>query len=243
MIGKELIPPEKGEFKGKTIIVTGGSSGIGLSTAKFFSTESGKVAVFDISDKPDFLHESNFRRVDVTHWEKVKSSVASVVKHFGKLDIVINNAGVKIKGNILDVSSEDFEKLLKINGLGFWNVAKACMPYLIKSHGTLINVCSGTSESLPPNADAYFGSKGVTYSLTHSLASSFREKGVRILGIGPGPVDTPLWRKGKSKYSIKKSLSGNLGPRVLHPDDIASMILSLASKNNKSFDGKIYRYL
>jgi len=158
------------------------------------------------------------------------------------LDVVVNNAAIKIPGNILQVPSSDFERLLRINGLGFWNVAKASLPHLIKSHGTLINVCSGTSPSLPPNTDAYFGSKGVTYSLTHALASSFGNR-VRIVGIAPGPVDTPLWRTGQPDERVQAALGGKVGPEVLQPKDIAQMIIALASTKNTAFDGRIFSYM
>jgi len=235
------MPPESKEFAGKVVLIYGGSTGIGRSTASHFINEGAQVAVLDVGERPDFLPESSFRHADVSDWNKVNDSINDFAQQLGGLDIVINNAAIKVAGNILDVSSHDFERLLRVNALGFWNVAKAALPYLIKSHGTLINVCSGTSPSLPPNNDAYFASKGVSYSLTHALASSFKDK-IRVLGIAPNPVDTALWRAGQSEEKIQAALSGQSGPKVLKPEDIAQMILSLASRKNTALDGRIYSY-
>lgn len=239
---KGLVPPESKEFEGKVVLITGGSSGIGLATALYFQNEGAQVAMFDIGQRPNFLPKTAFRNVDVSDSNAVSTSVNAFAKQFGDLDIVVNNAAIKRGGSILEVDPEDFKRMLMVNGFGFWNVAQATLPYLIKSHGALINVCSGTSQLLPPNVDAYFASKGVSYSLTHSLASSFRDSGVRILGIAPGPVDTNLWRTDQSAEKIQAALKGQAGPKVLKPEDIAQMILSLASNKNAQFDGRIYSY-
>lgn len=238
----KLASPENKEFEGKVVVITGGSTGIGLACTKSFTTEGAITTVLDIANKPEFLPAAQFKKVDVSDWAKVKETIDSIAKQFGGLNIVINNAGVKEGKSILDVPSEQFEKLLRINGLGYWNVAKASLPYLIKSQGTLINVCSGLSEDLPPNRDAYFSSKGVSISLTYSLANSYKGR-VRVLGIAPGPVDTPLWRNGQTEEEIQVSLAGKMGPKVLKPEDLAFMIVSLASKSGTAFNGKIYRYL
>ncbi len=237
----QLLPPESKEYESKVVIITGGASGIGRAVADTFIEKGAHVIVLDVVQRPEGLTESQFRKVDVSDWGVVRNAVNVIAEEMGGIDYVVNNAAMKVSGSILDVSSETFEKLLKVNALGFWNVAKATLPHLIKSKGTLIDVCSGTSENLPPNTDAYFGSKGTTYSLTHSLASTFKDKGVAVRGIAPGPVDTPLWREGKSEEDIQAMLAGKRGPKVESPNAIAENILSLASKNNPNFNGKIIR--
>lgn len=237
----QLLPPENKEYDSKIVIITGGASGIGRATVDAFSGKGAHVIVIDIAERPSDIPEAGYRQVDVSRWNEVEAAVNAVAEEFGGIDYVVNNAAMKVSGTILEVSSETFGRMLDVNAKGFWNVAKATLPHLLKSHGTLIDVCSGTSEDLPPDTDAYFGSKGATYSLTHSLASTFRDKGVTIRGIAPGPVDTPLWREGKSDETIKLMLAGKRGPKVESPSAIADTILSLASKNNPNFNGKILR--
>lgn len=237
-----LFPIESNEFKNKNVLITGGSSGIGLETARIFHLNKAHVIVFDVQPKPDFLVGSNYHQVDVGNFDQVNDVVSAVTKEFGGIDVVVNNAAVKYAGNILEITQEQMEQMLRVNALGFWNIAKTTMPHIINSQGTLINVCSGTSENLPPNTDGYFSSKGLTYSLTNALRSTFANENIKIVGVAPGPVDTPLWREGKSEESLKASLSGNAGPEVLKPENIAEVIIGLASKNNRSFSNPFYRF-
>ena len=236
----QLLPPESKEFESKVIIITGGASGIGRAAFDAFTEKGAHVVVFDIAPKPEGLTQSQYKNVDVSKWEEVEPAVNEVAREFNGIDIAISNAAMKVSGNLLELPSETFAQLLKVNALGPWNLAKAAMPHLIKSKGTLLFVSSGTSENLPANADGYFMSKGATYTGPHALQASFGDK-ITIRAIAPGPVDTPLWREGKSPTVIEKMLAGNLGPKVETPQKIAQDIISLASRNNAAFNGKILR--
>ncbi|MBI3485413.1 SDR family oxidoreductase [Candidatus Daviesbacteria bacterium] len=237
-----LALPNSDEFVGKVVLITGGSSGIGLATANKFAEQGAYPIILDQKAPPLSNNEGAFMPVDVSDWLKTEQAVTRAANIRGGLDIVVNNAAFKIPGSILDISSEEFKRMLLSNGLGMWNVAKAALPHLIESRGVLINVCSGGSEDLPPNTDGYFASKGVSISLTHALHASFNDRGVSVIGIAPGPVDTPLWRTGKTSEQIALSLQGMRGPIVVQPDEIANYILCAASKNSSRLSGKVLSF-
>lgn len=102
-----LQPYVSGEFQNKSVLVSGGSSGIGLETARLFVKEGARVGIFDKDEAPEFLDEKLFRRGDVTDYPQVEESVAALANILGGLDIVVNGAALKIPGNILDPSPKN----------------------------------------------------------------------------------------------------------------------------------------
>lgn len=241
---EELRPYDQGEFKNKSVLISGGSSGIGLETARLFVKEGARVGIIDKGDTPDFLDKKLFRRVDVTDYHQVEENIGSLTSALEGLDIVVNGAALKIPGNILNLSLEDLEAMMRVNGLGFLYVIRCVLPRLKISEGTLINLCSATSESLPANTDGYFSTKAVTFGATNAIFSTARENhwNVRIAGIGFGPVDTPLWRKGQPAELIQSALSGQWnGPKVWTPEQAASYVLNVASHKNRNLESHLFR--
>ncbi len=242
-LDRELLrAPNPQEFDGKVVLITGGSSGIGAATEQLFVKQNAFPIVLDkFFPAGTTNYEGAIIPCDISDWRQVEHAVTSAADIRGRLDVVVNNAAIKVPGSILDISAYDLERMVLNNGLGMIYVAKAFLPHLVNWQGVLINVCSGESEDLPPNTDGYFASKGVSVSLTYALNASFRDRGVRVVGIAPGPVDTPLWRTGQTEERIKAALEGRRGPTVLQPLDVANQIIRLASVNNAHLTGKIYR--
>lgn len=223
------------EFKDKVVLITGGSSGIGLALCRLFSVHKAKVINFDIHT-PSQTFSKVFFKTDVSEWLEVKNNINIIVQQEQRIDIVINNAGIRYYGNILEVSSEYFRRMLEINVLGYWNIAKAVIPYLNKTKGILLNICSGDSMELPPHIDGYYASKGATYSLTNALRSSFLNKDIHIRGISSAcHVETPLFTK---NVNINKQSINHL----YQAQEIAEIVLRLASKNNLEYDTKVFTF-
>ncbi len=237
----ELREYQPDEFAGKTVVVTGGSSGIGKATAEVFHAQRARVHVMDIGEKPVFLSDDAFWKADMADDRLIDGTFANIASREKGIDIIVHSAAIKIPGAIRDLTRADIERMLTVNMGGLFSVAKHGGEHLRASHGTFVVVCSGDGPDLPPGVDGYFMSKGGSLSTVHAMhATSGKEFHVR--GISPGPVDTPLWRTGQSSEGIQSALRGERGPEVLTADTIATMILKVASQANESLDGKVWTY-
>ena len=183
---------------GKTVIITGAGRGIGLATALHLHDEGAQVVATVRS--PEHLTQLKVdddrligRVVDVTDEEQVKELISFTVERFGKLDGIVNNAGILIPGTILDASVEDYQKTFDVNVKGVFLGSKYAIPELLKAGGgSIVNFGSINSIGAEKLLTTYTASKGAVLTLTKAIALDFGAQGIRANTVCPGFVDTPL---------------------------------------------------
>lgn len=177
------------EFEGLAAIVTGGASGIGAAIADRLAAGGAKVAVLDLnpSGTPHFGVESN-----VANDASVRAAVDAAARQFGRLDIVINNAGIGAQGDITANDDAEWHRVLDVNVLGIVRVSRAALPHLRNSPAAaIVNTCSIAATAGLPQRALYSASKGAVLSLTLAMAADHIRDGIRVNCVNPGTVDTP----------------------------------------------------
>ncbi|MBM7713256.1 NAD(P)-dependent dehydrogenase (short-subunit alcohol dehydrogenase family) [Bacillus thermophilus] len=191
-----------GKMENKVVIVTGAAMGNGFGIAKVLAKYRGKVVLTDISSK---VHEASKRlneegyetmavEMDVSNPESINAAVKQVMEQYGRIDALVNNAGVIRLGSLLDTTNEDRDFQFNININGVWNVSKAVLPYMKeKKYGRIVNLSSVTGMMVAdPGETAYATSKAAVIGFTKALAREVAEHGITVNAIMPGYIHTPM---------------------------------------------------
>jgi len=234
----------------KVVLVTGTSSGIGLATARRFSNNSFQVAgVSRYSDSTKRLEQEipNLKAfpADLRKLDQVESLVEGVVKNLGRLDVLVNAAGILRSGTIENTSLPDWDEMMQINVRSiFWLMQKS-LPHLEKTRGNIVNVSSVNGLRSFPGVLAYCVSKAALDQLTRCSALELAAKGIRVNAVNPGVTRTNLHRSGgmnEEQYAAFLERSKTTHPlgRVGLPDEIAELIFFLASDKASWITGATY---
>jgi NAD(P)-dependent dehydrogenase (short-subunit alcohol dehydrogenase family) len=234
-----------GRFNGKVALVTGAARGIGKATCERMAREGCAVAVTDcLDDEGEALAKSireaegraRYFHLDVSSESAWVDTVARVVQAFGRLDVLVNNAGIARLEDVESETVEGFTKLIAVNQVGVWLGMKTCLEQLKKTKGSIINVSSiygaGGGNG---TAIAYHASKGAVRLMTKNVAIRCAKEGVRVNSVHPGFVDTPMlapFVKGESETAVQfRAYIESMTPmgRIGEPDEIAGAIAFLAS--------------
>ncbi|MEC2183282.1 SDR family oxidoreductase [Bacillus spizizenii] len=191
-----------GKLKGKVAIITGGDSGIGRAAAIAFAKEGADVSILYLDEHSDAeetrkrIEKENVRCLlipgDVGDENHCEQAVQQTVDHFGKLDILVNNAAEQHpQDNILNISTEQLEKTFRTNIFSMFHMTKKALPHL-KEGSAIINTTSITAYEGNTALIDYSSTKGAIVSFTRSMAMSLADKGIRVNAVAPGPIWTPL---------------------------------------------------
>lgn len=234
---------------GKTAIITGGDSGIGRAVAIAFAQEGADVAIIYLDEHGDAretaaLVEKEGRRCisisgDVGDEHFCREAVRKVVDTFGRLDILVNNADLQFyTESIEEISAEQLERTFRTNIFSYFFMAKAALEHL-KEGGVIINTTSVTAYKGKPQLLDYSTTKGAIVSFTRSLALSLADKKIRVNGVAPGPVWTPLIPASFPSDYVEQFGKGTPLKRPAQPEEIAPCYVFLASDDSSYMTGQV----
>lgn len=231
------------ENKKKTVVVTGGASGIGLAITRLFAEKSDTVIFLDYnSNSGDHIEKElkeegfdvRFLQADVADFNSVKTAFDQIPE---KLDVLVNNAGISHVGRLEETSEEDFERLFQVNVKGIYTCSHEAIPKLkANGGGSIINMCSVAATMGIPDRFAYSMTKGAVLSMTLSIARDYVADQIRCNCISPGRVHTPFVDgflsknyPGKEKEMFEKLAATQPIGRMGKPEEIAALVYYLAS--------------
>lgn len=231
----------------KVILVTGASRGIGAEVAQQLAIAGAKVivnyaggkdaaeeVVAQIKDKGG---DAFALQADVSKTEDVKNLFDQAIAHYGRIDVLVNNAGIMITKLIKDTSDEDFTRQFDINVKGVFNTLREAATKLADK-GSIINFSSTTTRVMMPTYGTYVATKGAVEQLTRVFAKEVGARGINVNAILPGPTNTELFTKGKPQEVIDRLASLNAFNRLGEPADIARVVVFLASDDAKWISGQ-----
>lgn len=236
------LPENPLDFTGKAVIVTGAASGIGAACARAFAAAGAGVVLADVNegknrDAADLITIDIDARCiahpcNVASDGDCQSLVLRALDEFGRIDVLINNAGIVSTGTVLDLAPAEWDRVMDINLRSYFVLTQMAAQAMIDRgiRGSIINMSSVNAELALPNQVAYVASKGGVQQLTKAAALGLAPHGVRVNAIGPGSIMTDLLRSVMAdEAGRRKILSRTPLGRVGEPSEIASVALFLAS--------------
>src|SRR5436309_9114569 len=225
------------QLSGSVAIVTGAGSGIGRAIAIGLAGEGASMVVADIDGDRALavtaeLEESGAQAlavaVDVAQSEQVDAMISVAVDHFGRLDILINNAGRAARGFVSEMADQAWDSVISVNLRGTFLCSRAALQHMIPQRsGRIINTASGLGIRGSPGGAVYGASKAAIINFTKSLAQEVARYGITVNAIAPGVTDTPLWRGFRSDADIVEALESG---RVGAPEDFVPLVIFLCSE-------------
>lgn len=231
------------ELQGKTVLITGATSGLGLALAQRFLAEGAQVTGVGRRADPGLTHPNySYAAGDITDYDAARRAVQACVERFGKLDILVNCAGVCTIGSVFDTSPEEFRRHFEVNVFGLFHVTKAAMPHLMEQPGSaVVNVGSELGTKAIPERIAYGPSKAAVEMLTRCLAAECGPR-VRVNGVLPGLMETPMtkdrFREAEDPDEARAAAAGRyvLG-RLCRVEDVVEAILFLSTEKSSFITG------
>ncbi|MEG3848708.1 SDR family oxidoreductase [Microcoleus sp. herbarium19] len=237
------------KLRGKVALITGGDSGIGRAVALAFAKEGADVAIAYLNEDEDAKKtkeaiEKEGRRCislagDIGDESTCQNLVEQTVKEFGRLDILINNAAEQHpQESIEDITAEQLERTFRTNIFSMFYLTKAALKHL-KEGSAIINTTSVTAYKGNEQLLDYSSTKGAIVAFTRSLSQSLAEKGIRVNGVAPGPIWTPLIPATFPEEKVAKFGADTPLGRPGQPDEVAPSYVFLASKDSSYMTGQI----
>jgi NAD(P)-dependent dehydrogenase (short-subunit alcohol dehydrogenase family) len=241
------------QLKDKVILITGGAKGIGAAIARGVIREGGIPVIVDVDAEAGKLLQSELQDsgkacrlicMDLLATESCSTAVEETLKDFGRLDVLINNAGVNDGVGLEHGSPDKFVTSLQRNLLHYYNLAHYALPSLKKSQGSIVNIASKTAVTGQGGTSGYVAAKGAILALTREWAAELLSFGIRVNAVVPAEVMTPLYQQWLSTFpnpeeKLKQILAKiPLGKRMTHADEIAAMVLFLCSTQAAHITGQ-----
>lgn len=241
-------------MKDKIAVVTGASSGIGRATAALFAKNGTDVVALGRNEAELIALREESRngpgsvRIhlgDLTEMSQVDRLVSETIGHFGRIDVLVNAAGIIKSGNIADTTLDEWDEMMNVNLRSVFYLTQKCVPHLEAVKGNIVNVSSVTGTRAFPNVLAYCVSKAAIDQLTRCTALELAQKGVRVNAVNPGVVVTNLHkRSGMTEDDYQKFLANaeNTHPlgRAGTPEEVAELIYFLTSDKARWITGVTY---
>jgi len=232
----------------KVILVTGASRGIGAAVARKLAEAGAKVIVNYAGDREAAAEvvnaikanggEAITLQADVSNSTEVAAMFDAAIAHYGRIDVLVNNAGIMITKLIKDTNDDDFTRQFDVNVRGTFNTLREAATKLA-DNGSIINFSSTTTRLMMPTYGTYVATKGAVEQLTRVFAKEVGARGINVNAVSPGPTNTELFTKGKPQDVIDRLASLNAFNRLGEPEDIAKTIVFLASDDAKWISGQI----
>ena len=231
-------------MKNKVVLITGASGGIGKAITKKFATAGAKVALNDIAPAEENLKKlakelgSRYFLADVSKLEEVEKMVENIQKEFGRLDVLVNNAGITQDRTLAKMTKEEWQKVIDIDLTGVFNCSKAVLPLIIANQGKIVNISSLVGQRGNFGQTNYAAAKAGIIGFTKALSKEVGRFGVTVNAIAPGFIETRLTENlpPELKETIKKFTP--LG-RFGKPEEIANLIFFLASEEASFITGAV----
>ncbi len=241
-----------GKLKDRVAIITGGDSGIGRAIAYAYAKEGADVVISYLYEHQDAQEtKSRIEQIgrkcllvpgDLQQEKMSYTVVQQAVHHFGKIDILVNNHGVQfIQQSILDITAEQLDVTFRTNIYSFFYMTKACLPHL-KKGSSIINTTSLAAYQGNQELIDYSATKGAILTFTRSLSQSLLDKGIRVNGVAPGPIWTPLIPSSYSAEKVATYGTDTSKPpmkRAGQPFEVATSYVFLASDDASYMTGQI----
>ena len=237
------------KLENKVAIITGGDSGIGRAVAAGFAYHGAHVIIFYLNENADAKETQQFikeeigrsciiKRCDVSSEKNCVKAVKEVGEKFGRIDILVNNAGIHYpQDDIRDISRPQLEKTFRTNVFSMFYLTKAALPYM-KKGSSIINTASVTAYRGSHHLLDYAATKGAIVAFTRSLSTALAEKEIRVNGVAPGPIWTPLIPASLPAKEVKTFGSNVPLERSGEPVEVASCYIFLASEDSSYMTGQ-----
>ena len=240
----------------KTIVITGGATGIGAAAVRRFTSAGWNVAILDINDTEasrladECGPRAAFFHADTTSQAQVAEAVAAAVTRFGGINSVFANAGIHRRNSMLDTTDKEFDLVVRTNIYGTYHTLRACVPAIVEAGGGTVVICASDQSFIGKrNSFAYGLTKGALGQMTKSLALDLAPKGIRVNAVCPGTVRTPLVENLFARISAQTGISTEelwreedaefpIG-RVASPAEIAEAVFYLASEASSYCTGSL----
>lgn len=226
----------------KVILVTGASKGIGAEVAKRLAAAEAKVIVNYAGSKADAEAvvaditanggDAIAVQADVRKPAEVKALFDQSIAHYGRIDVLINNAGVMITKTIAETTDEEFDRTFDINVKGVFNTLREAATRLA-DNGTVLNISTSVNRLMIPGYGNYVASKSAVEQYTRIFSREVGHRGINVNSLSPGPTATALFLDGKSQETINRLAALNPFNRIAETDDIANVVLFLVSDDAK----------
>ncbi|NEN81773.1 SDR family oxidoreductase [Paenibacillus elgii] len=237
-------------LEGKVAIITGSSRGIGRVIAERLAGLGAKVAI-NYAGSPEKAAEvvagivqkggqATAIRADLAKVSDIERLFAQTIAEFGKVDILINNAGLMLNKPLSDVTESDFEKQFAVNVKGTFFACQQAMKHM-ENNGRIVNFSTSIIGQMFPTYSVYAGTKGAVEQFTRQLAKEFGAKQITINAVAPGPVNTELFTAGKTEEQIEGMKKLNAFGRIGEPEDIADAVELLVSDKSQWITGQTLR--
>jgi NAD(P)-dependent dehydrogenase (short-subunit alcohol dehydrogenase family) len=236
-------------FDNKVLFVTGGASGLGAATARRFADEGARVAIADINEEAareyaGSLPDAVALAVDTADPASVARAIQSAVAHYGRIDVIFNNAGIEGEQTALhEMTVDNWQRVTSINGDGVFYVLKHGIEAMLETGGgAVINTSSTAGLTAQDNISPYTFTKAGIVGLTRSAAVEYAARGIRVNAIAPTVVMTPLVRRfienaADPAEMLQRMESFNPMPGIVQPEDVAALVAFLASDDARWITG------
>ena len=230
----------------KTVVVTGGATGIGLAVAEYFLLNKWQVMIasrnlkrlLEIKNELGSKYGANLvdcYTVDVTNEESVQKLKQVTTQRFGTVDAVVNNAGIVIKGFVHEMKADDWERIFSTNVKGTFLISKAFLPEMMEVRkGTIVNISSVSGLAGDYGMTAYNASKAAIVNMTRAMAMDYGKYGIRVNSVAPGPTNTNMFPQEMKAVFSKNSPIG----RIVEPEEIAKAVYFMSTDLSSAITGE-----